>query len=112
MIDEIERCGGKVKAAYYCLHRPDENCECRKPKPGMLLRAAREFGTELSESYLIGDNMTDIQAGAKVGCTTILVKTGRGIEHLERHVQWPVNPDYIASDLPEAVELVLTLNRA
>ena len=110
MIDEIERCGGKVKAVYYCPHRPDENCECRKPKPGMLLRAAREFGIELSKSYLIGDSITDIQAGAQAGCTTVLVKTGWGKEYLEKRGEWPVNPDYIASDLCEAAELLLSLD--
>jgi len=110
MIDEIERCGGKVKAVYYCPHRPDENCECRKPKPGMLLRAAREFGIELSKSYLIGDSITDIQAGAQAGCTTVLVKTGWGKEHLEKRGEWSVNPNYIASDLCEAAELLLSLD--
>jgi len=111
MMDEIERCGGKVKAAYYCPHRSDENCECRKPKPGMLLRAACEFGIELSESYLIGDNITDIQAGARVGCTTILVKTGRGRECLDRRSQWSANPDHIASELFEAAKLAIALYR-
>ena len=111
MIDEIERCGGKVKAVYYCPHRADENCECRKPKPGMLLRAACEFGIELSDSYLIGDNITDIEAGAQAGCTTILVKTGLGKEHLETRSQWQVNPDYIAAHLCEAAEIFLALDR-
>lgn len=111
MVERIEKCGGKVKAVYYCPHRPDDGCECRKPKPDMLLRAAREFGIELLNSYLIGDNITDIQVGAQVGCITILVKTGLGRENLERHSQWPVSPDYIASDLPEAVKLVLTLDK-
>ena len=110
MIDEIERCSGKVRAVYYCHHRPEENCECRKPRPGMLLRAASEFGIELSESYLIGDKISDIQAGAEVACTTILVRTGCGEEHLEQRDQWSVSPDYIASDLAEAAELLLTLD--
>jgi len=111
MIDEIERGGGEVKAVYYCPHRQDEGCECRKPKPGMLLRAACEHLIEVSESYLIGDKITDIQAGAQVGCTTILVKTGCGEKHFEKHSQWPVIPDYIASDLSEAVELLLILDK-
>lgn len=108
MINEIECCGGKVKAVYYCPHKPDENCECRKPKPGMLLRAAQELDIETSDSYLIGDNIADIQAGALVGCTTILVETGRGKEYLGKRNQWTINPDYIASDLFEAVEHILS----
>ena len=99
-----------MAAVYYCPHRPDENCECRKPKPGMLLRAAREFEIELSCSYLIGDKITDIQAGEQVGCTTILVKTGCGEKCLERQDQWSVTPDYIVSDLAEAVVFFLALD--
>ena len=110
MIKQIEDHGGKVKAVYYCPHRPDEDCECRKPKPGMLRRAANKFGIELSSSYLIGDNITDIQAGAQMGCTTILVKTGRGEESIERCSQLRVKPCYIVSDLFEAAKLVLALN--
>lgn len=111
MISEIENYGGKVKSVYYCPHRPDEGCECRKPKPGMLLNAARDLGIQLSDSYMIGDNVIDIQAGARVGCKTILVKTGLGSEHLEKRVQWSVNPDYIVSNLSEAAELILRNNQ-
>jgi len=109
MIDEIESSGGRIKAVYYCPHTSDSRCECRKPEPGMILRAAWAFGIELPKSYLIGDKITDIQAGARAGCMTILVKTGKGKEHLEQRSQWPVAPDYIASDLSEAVELLLAL---
>jgi len=110
MIAEIERCGGKIKAVYFCPHKPDDGCDCRKPKPGMLLRAAREYGIELTKSYLIGDKITDIQTGAQVGCTTILVRTGKGEEDLQSRDQWPVSPDYIAADLFEAVQFLLNMN--
>ena len=109
MIYEIERNGGRVKALYYCPHKPDDGCECRKPKPGMVIRAAREFGIKPSESYLVGDNITDIQAGMQVGCKTILVKTGLGKGYLRGRSQLSVYPDYIVSDLSEAVQLLLTL---
>lgn len=111
MMEEIERCGGRIKEIYYCPHRPDENCECRKPKPGMLFRAARESGIELSESYLIGDKISDIQAGAQAGCKTILVKTGLGEEYIRKRKEWPLKPDYIECDLSEAVELLLKLSK-
>jgi D-glycero-D-manno-heptose 1,7-bisphosphate phosphatase len=111
MIEEIEKCGGRIRAVYYCPHRPDEDCLCRKPKPGMLLRAARELGIYLLDSYLIGDNITDIQAGARAGCRTVLVKTGRGSESLKNRKPWPVKPDHVATDLSEAVELILAIDR-
>lgn len=107
MVKEIEHCGGKVAATYYCPHRPDENCECRKPKPGMLLKAERELGVKLLQAYLIGDKISDIQAGAQVGCKTILVKTGWGREQIKKRSEWPIEPDYIAPDLSEAVKLIL-----
>jgi len=111
MVEEIEKDGGRIKAVYYCPHTPDANCDCRKPKPGMLLRAAREFGVDLLNSYLIGDSLSDIQAAAKVGCKTILVKTGRGIDSLERREQWIVDPDYVVPNLLEAASLVLAIDR-
>ncbi len=111
MIEEVEECGGRIKAIYYCPHRPDEGCDCRKPKSGLFLQAAREHGIDLPGSYLIGDSLSDIQAAARVGCTTILVKTGRGKESLEKCQQWSIEPDYVAHDLAEAAGLVLAIDR-
>lgn len=63
----------RLAAAYYCPHAPAEHCRCRKPSPGMLLHAAKEFGLELKDSYLVGDKPSDIDAGSRVGCRTILL---------------------------------------
>jgi D-glycero-D-manno-heptose 1,7-bisphosphate phosphatase len=78
--DELRKQGASVDAEYYCLHHPEakieeykEICDCRKPKPGMILQAAKEHGIELSESWMIGDGINDIQAGQKAGCKTILI---------------------------------------
>jgi len=62
-----------VDGFYYCPHRPDENCNCRKPKPGLLLKAARELNIDLKSSWFIGNNDSDIQAGSSVGCKSIKV---------------------------------------
>jgi histidinol-phosphate phosphatase family protein len=110
MEDEIADYGGQIKAIYYCPHRAEENCLCRKPKPGMLLEAALDLGINLSDSYLVGDNITDIQAGAEVGCVTVLVKTGLGIKSMERSQQWTVKPHYILSDLFHAAEFIVYLD--
>lgn len=76
----------KIDGFYYCPHHPTQgqgryriDCDCRKPKPGMLLQAARELGIDLAESWTIGDRLTDLQAGAGAGCRTILVRTGYGM---------------------------------
>jgi histidinol-phosphate phosphatase family protein len=64
--------GVSLTAAFYCTHRADENCDCRKPQPGMLIRAANEFNIELRKSIFIGDSATDIQAGLAAGCKPVL----------------------------------------
>ena len=65
---------------YYCPHSPDENCICRKPKPGLILQAANELGIDLSSSWMIGDNDSDIVAGESVGCKTIKIKSDITLE--------------------------------
>ena len=78
MTAEIAKAGGEIEAIYYCPHHPDAGCECRKPKPGMLKRAAQKHNIDLSTAYFIGDTTTDIQAGKRAGTTTFLVLTGLG----------------------------------
>lgn len=87
MVAEISKAGGTIDAVYYCPHRPDAGCECRKPKPGMLMRAAREHDIELSSAYLVGDFPTDIEAGKSVGMTAFLVLTGLGWESYYHYIQ-------------------------
>jgi D-glycero-D-manno-heptose 1,7-bisphosphate phosphatase len=82
MVREIESASGRVDRVFYCPHRPDEHCECRKPAPGMLLQAAGELSLDLAHSYLIGDAKTDMQAGRAVGCQRYLVLTGRGQQEM------------------------------
>ena len=65
--------GAKIDAVYHCPHHPDDHCACRKPAPGMLVRASRELAIALEDSYLIGDSMSDMEAAQSVGCTGVLV---------------------------------------
>ena len=65
-----------VDAIYACCHRQDENCDCRKPRPGLLLRAAADFGIDLTASYMVGDRQSDVVAGELAGCYTILIERG------------------------------------
>ena len=82
---EIERTGGRVDGLYLCPHTESDGCECRKPKPGMLLQAARDLDLDLSQAWMIGDAVTDLQAGEAVGARPLLVLTGRGADHQELH---------------------------
>jgi D-glycero-D-manno-heptose 1,7-bisphosphate phosphatase len=68
--------GTAIAAAYFCTHRTDENCICRKPKPGLLHRAAEDFDIDLSRSIFIGDSQTDVQAARAAGCQPILLGSG------------------------------------
>lgn len=80
---EIEAAGGSIAGWYHCPHHPDypsdaTQCDCRKPLPGLLYRAALELEIDLASSWMIGDKIADIKAGIAAGCQTILVKTGYG----------------------------------
>jgi D,D-heptose 1,7-bisphosphate phosphatase len=96
--------GTTLDGIYYCPHRPDAGCECRKPKPGMLLRAERELGCDLSRSWIIGDNESDLKAGWAAGTRAAMVRTGDGegiLEHQSK--RWARRPDLIAPHLHQAV---------
>jgi D-glycero-D-manno-heptose 1,7-bisphosphate phosphatase len=83
LVNLIHRQGGKLDAVYICPHRPEENCFCRKPRPGLLLQAANDLSLDLSRSWMIGDAWSDLQAGQMAGVRqSILVRTGRGKEQL------------------------------
>ena len=68
-----------IDAIYYCPHKPEENCNCRKPKPGLLLRAAKEHNIDMKNSFLIGDSMTDMEAADAAGCKGILLKENESL---------------------------------
>ena len=73
MSERLEENGSPLAAWYCCPHAPGDGCDCRKPRPGMLIRAAREGGYELSRSYMIGDTQSDVDAGSAAGCSTYLI---------------------------------------
>jgi D-glycero-D-manno-heptose 1,7-bisphosphate phosphatase len=81
--------GARIERAYLCPHRAEDNCECRKPQPGMLLRAAREFDIDLSTSWMIGDNLTDMQAARAAGVRGVMVRTGLGATQLRTFADAP-----------------------
>lgn len=81
----IEKAGGRIDGVYVCPHAPEAGCRCRKPRPGLLLQAAAELNIDLTRSIMIGDALTDLQAGLAAGVKTVaLVKTGRGRAQLAR----------------------------
>ncbi len=81
---------------YYCPHSPDDQCECRKPNPFLLLRAAQDLDIDLTRSYMIGDRLTDVEAGAAAGCKTILLAQGQFAERSSSGL----HPDHVCPDWP------------
>jgi len=136
--EELATKGAHVDAFYFCPHHPEYgktlyriDCDCRKPKPGMLIRAAVDLNLDLEQSYMIGDLFSDVETGKRAGCKAILVLTGHGREQLsmaegleadsekidedpygdERYAiakkRVNVQPDFIAEDLWHAVDIIV-----
>lgn len=75
MLKQLKKQGCRIEKIYYCPHRPEENCDCRKPHPGLLLRASKDMGVELNQSCMIGDNReADLGAARQAGCLGVLVR--------------------------------------
>ena len=113
MKEELAKQGSCLSGEYYCLHHPEakledlrKSCECRKPKPGLLLQAARELNISLSQSWMVGDGLTDIQAGKAAGCKTILIGRMK-CELCHLMDEENARPDAIASDILEATSIIL-----
>lgn len=85
-----------------CYHTRQDNCDCRKPKPGMLVRAARRYGLDCADSVMVGDRASDIEAGRAAGCMTVFIDLGYRDEQPDR-------PDHVASSLANATRVILNL---
>ena len=125
-LEQLETIHSKIIAAlaqenavidrfYYCPFHPDFNIPAfknqshwRKPLPGMLLQAAKDFDLDLSESYMIGDDVVDIKAGKNAGCKTALVLTGKGREAKEKLLAQHIQPDIISENILTAIKEICT----
>lgn len=108
LVTIITKAGGRIDQAYLCPHAPDDQCHCRKPQPGMLLRAAQEHNIDLTQSIMIGDALTDIQAGQNAGVkTTALLLTGRGKVQSKRPLASQLPPFHTYPDLTHALQTLI-----
>jgi D-glycero-D-manno-heptose 1,7-bisphosphate phosphatase len=104
----VESDGGKIQDIFFCPHRPDEGCECRKPKPGLIWRASQKYGIDLSQTAMVGDNVKDIECAHNAGCgRSLLVRTGNGAEAEKQLASLPLHPDYIGADLLAVVNRIV-----
>lgn len=101
--DELRREGADYDALYYCPHTPENACECRKPKPGLLLQAASELNIDLASSYTLGDRDLDVEAGRAAGTKTILVSRTTTPDNGESDR----SADFVAASLTDAAKLIL-----
>lgn len=115
LVDELAAQGATLDAIYYCPHHPTAgeppyraDCECRKPRPGMLLQAAAEHYIDLASSYVVGDKYSDVRLAHAVGASGVLVMTGygRGEYEYERET-WPRAPEHVAESLEDAVAWIV-----
>lgn len=104
LVDVIGADGAKVDAIYYCNHRPDEDCGCRKPLPGMIKKASAVHGIDLTNSYVVGDKGSDIELALNAGAKGVLVLTGKGQDESHK-LKRPA--DFVAEDLMNAVIWIL-----
>lgn len=109
LVKLIHSNGGQVDGIYMCPHKPDDNCSCRKPKPGLLLQAAKDLSLDLHRSWMIGDAWSDVKAGQAAGVKqTILVKTGRGRAQLAQVRPDNISNNLVIENLTRAIDTIVT----
>ncbi len=107
MDDLLAKIGGRIDAVFYCPHGPDDACDCRKPKPGMLLEIGQRFNVPLKDVIFIGDSITDIKAASNANSRAMLVRTGKG-EKAEKILQAECKEAIpVYDDLASAVTAIL-----
>lgn len=108
MQQELAAVGGHVEEIFFCPHHPNDHCNCRKPKPGMLHKIRDKYDVNLKDVFFIGDSFTDMQVAAEAGCKPILVLTGNGQRTLEQHPELSHIDTF--ADLTAAVNYILNLS--
>jgi D-glycero-D-manno-heptose 1,7-bisphosphate phosphatase len=105
VVDMISRQGGRIDGSYICPHSPQDDCECRKPRPGLLFQAAAALSLDLGRSILVGDALTDVMAGQNAGVRqTYLVRTGRGAAQANLSIAHTLQPFQICNSLSDVLK--------
>lgn len=115
MTEELENGGARLDAVYYCAHHPSVgeppyrfDCDCRKPKPGLISHAAREFDIDLNGSWMVGDRYSDVELARRAGVKSMFVLSGYGRGEWEHQREnWTEQPDAVAENLLDAVRVIV-----
>jgi D-glycero-D-manno-heptose 1,7-bisphosphate phosphatase len=109
MSETVRSHGGRIEDIFYCPHRPDEGCDCRKPKTGLIDQARKKYSLILSGAMMVGDSAKDIECARNAGCrAAILVKTGNGRQAENQLRERKIPIDYLAEDLLDAVNWIIS----
>ena len=106
MLKEIGKAGGKIEKVFYCTHRSDENCSCRKPRAGSIELIRKKYSFNIKKSFFVGDTIRDVKTAHAAGCKSILVFSGR--EKIKNRKQWEAQPDFVFKNLLEAAQFIIT----
>ena len=112
MVEKVNAAGGEIKDIFFCPHLPEDDCSCRKPKPGLIHAAQKVYRIDLATAVMVGDDAKDIEGARNAGCGyTVLVKTGKGKESEIILSEKKIFPDHVAPDLYEAVDWIIAHHR-
>ena len=105
MIQEIKKAGGDIEKVYYCTHRKEKHCPCRKPKIGMITRIRKRYPITITHTYFLGDTIRDVRTARAAGCKSILLLSGK--EKFKGRNSWEVKPDLVFRNLKEAASFII-----
>lgn len=108
-VQELASVGGCIEGIFFCPHHPEDECACRKPKPGLLYQIQETYSLDLTETFFIGDSWGDVKAAQLAGCMPILVLSGKGQKTIETYPELMTIPNF--PDLARAVPYVLSWQR-
>ncbi len=106
-LDLVSEAGGKVAGIVFCPHIPEDNCDCRKPETGLLTQIESQFFCNLSNAFFIGDSVRDILAAKNYGCRPVLVKTGKGIQSIDKLNELGITDHLLFDDLRTAAKFIV-----
>ena len=105
----VQSSGGEITDIFFCPHTPEDRCDCRKPKPGLIYQAKKRYRIDLANAVMVGDTAKDIECARNAGCRyALLVKTGNGIQAEKILKEKAIHPDHVAQDLFNAVHWIIT----
>jgi len=108
MSDAVAARGGRIHDIFFCPHNPEDGCDCRKPAPGLILKARDAYDIDLAGAVMVGDSAKDIECARSAGCgASVLVKTGNGHSAIDTLNEKGILPDYHAADLLDAAHWIL-----